>query len=235
MTDARAVSVNPDPDIQLEEWRYPGESFLLDRDAKMVYQPEGVRPAPPVNSQGRFQAGDLVPWSPALTAPALAVSSAAPERDPNLRAQLDGGHVATDPFAGSATPLFASPRLDMDALPPPSAAFAPLAPLPPVAQHEADARRMYPTAPRSRRTQTLPRRYDRRRPRARALIPDARARVPRASAPLDASSAPPPSTSPMLRDLRAPTPAARPTSSIDLRTWCTTPSRTPRSGRASPE
>ena len=97
----------------------------------MVYHPPSAPGAAPAVA-GRFQAGDLVPLSEDAVAPAPAVSSAAPERDtsaPSLTVDT------SRPFAGSATPLFASPRLDMDALPPPSAAFAPLAPLPPVAQH----------------------------------------------------------------------------------------------------
>ena len=99
----------------------------------MVYHPPSAPGAAPAVA-GRFQAGDLVPLGDdaVAPAPAPAVSSVAPEREastPSLTVDT------SRPFAGSATPLFASPRLDMDALPPPSAAFAPLAPLPPVAQH----------------------------------------------------------------------------------------------------
>ena len=172
--------------MQLEEWRYEGESYLLDRDAKMVYHPPSAPGAAPAVA-GRFQAGDLVPLSEDAVAPAPAVSSAAPERDtsaPSLTVDT------SRPFAGSATPLFASPRLDMDALPPPSAAFAPLAPLPP-SRNTADARASRPYRPSEsanpnppppiRPTTSTRSRPHPRRPRPR----------PRASAPLDASSAPP--------------------------------------------
>ena len=46
----------------MEEWRYEGATYLLDRAAKVAYHPPaapGARPTP----AGRFQAGDLVPFA----------------------------------------------------------------------------------------------------------------------------------------------------------------------------
>ena len=182
---------------------------------------------------GRFQAGDLVPLSEDAVAPAPAVSSAAPERDTSAASLT----VDTSrPFAGSATPLFASPRLDMDALPPPSAAFAPLAPLPPVAQHGRRAG-LAPLPPLG---------VGEPKPSPADTTDDVHALAPSSPTPAPASPARPPPRrvlgAPFRRRLRRgsldpsrgdPRRRALPRRSIYERG--TTPSRTPRSGRASPE
>ena len=121
----------------MEEWRYEGATYLLDRAAKVAYHPPaapGARPTP----AGRFQAGDLVPFA------GDDVGVSAPPPGAGVTVEVPRDPV---PFAGSATPLFASPRLDLDdpALRPPP---------PPAARHGRRAGRA--AAPTASRRETAP-------------------------------------------------------------------------------